>query len=394
MIWYALAIPCIFTLIAYFIWHSKFVIFELFIPLIASFFTILISYYTLKNVNMRDVEYNGYVIKEARYYEYWESWEERTCSYTTCNGYDSKGHCTGYTTHYYDCSYCDNNSAYWVAIDNFGHNFYISEEKYKQLIQKWSATPEFNELNRNIDYHGSCGQDGDMYSIKWDNKIETSECSVIEVPFENIVKVSHSAFQYPQISDEEADTLKLYRYPEHYDYYKQPAILGLSQYQFADTNYIRTKFEFLNGNLGPSNKVKVFTLLFKNKPIDIAFKQEAYWSGGNQNELVVCIGLKDDFSIEWVKPFSWCDNKRIIVDTREDIANLKYFDTDSIYNIYESNINKYFHYKSFKDFNYLTFEPTVTQIVFVYFITLAITILTLWFCIKNDLTNNTTIYPY
>ena len=128
-------------------------------------------------------------------------------------------------------------------------------------------------------------------------------------------------------------------------------------------------FEYLNGNLGPKHKVRVFTLLFKNKPIDIAFKQEAYWDGGNQNELLVCIGLNVTLGIEWVKPFSWCDNKRIVVDTREDVAELKTFKHQEIYHIYEENISKYFKFKSFEDFNYLTFEPTVGQLLFVYIIT-------------------------
>ena len=133
-----------------------------------------------------------------------------------------------------------------------------------------------------------------MYSIKWDGKIETSEASVLKVPFENIVKVSHSAFNYPEITDDQADTLGLFHYPDNYDYYKQKAVLGLNSTNLAQ---IHTKFEYLNGNLGRKYKVKVFTLIFKNKPIDIAFKQEAYWDGGNQNELVVCIGLTENIIV-------------------------------------------------------------------------------------------------
>jgi hypothetical protein len=96
------------------------------------------------------------------------------------------------------------------------------------------------------------------------------------------------------------------------------------------------------------------------------------------------MSLDDDLNIQWVKPFSWCDNKRIIVDTREDIAELNKFNAKAICNIYDENIPKYFHFKSFKDFNYLTFEPTIGQILFVYIGTFLITIGCLIWCIKND----------
>lgn len=385
MIWYALLIPIILTIISYVVWHKCFVWQELIIPTGISALSVLVSYYTLKTISMRDVEYNSFLIVEARYYEPWETWVKRTCSYTTCTG----GKVKVCTTHYYDCSYCDYHSARYEAIDNFGHSFDISQSKYNSLIKKWSSSPKFNELNRSINHHGSCGKDGDMYSISWDNKIESSESSVLEKPFENIVKVSHSAFQFPEISEETADSLKLFHYPEIYDFYKQRAILGLEYTGFshAKRDSIQTKFEYLNGRLGPKHKVKVFTLIFKNKPIDIAFKQEAYWDGGNQNEIVTCIGLNDKNMIDWVKPFSWCDNKRIIVDTREDVSEIKHFDADKIIASYNNNISKYFKYKSFKDFNYLTFEPTSGQLIFVYLLTIVVSVGCLIWCIKNNLKN-------
>lgn len=385
MIWYALLIPAVLSIIAYVIWSKKFAIWEIVLPTAVSLVAIFVSYEALKTTSMRDVEYNGYVIVEARYYEAYTTWVKKTCYYTTCSGSGKSQHCT---THSYDCSYCDYHAPYWEAIDDNGNRFAITEAKYKQLIAKWKASPKFIELNRHIVKHGSCGKDGDMYAIYWNFDIKTSECSVLEVPFQNIVKVSHSAFQYPTISDEEAAKIGLYKYPKMYDFYKQPAILGLDSFRTMyryNKDAIQTKFEYLNGYMGPKNKVKVFTLLFKNKPIDVAFKQEAYWDGGNQNEVVVCIGLDDKLNIQWVKPFSWCDNKRIIVDTREDIAELKNFDPDKIFVIYYHNVSNFFHYKSFKDFNYLTFEPTTNQLLFVYILTIVISLLVLWWCIKNDI---------
>jgi asparagine N-glycosylation enzyme membrane subunit Stt3 len=64
--WFLL-IPAVFTLIAYKIWPHKITIGELLVPVIVSLLAIIISYVTLKSVNMEDVEYNGYLIVKARF---------------------------------------------------------------------------------------------------------------------------------------------------------------------------------------------------------------------------------------------------------------------------------------------------------------------------------------
>jgi hypothetical protein len=353
-----------------------------------SFVFILISFFVQKNMNLTDVEFNGHIIVKARYYEYWSTWVQQTCSYTTTCCCDSKGSNCQTETHYYDCSYCDQNPAHWEAIDDNGNKFTISEEKYNLLKRQWSSTPQFVDLNRNIDQSGSCGVDGDMFEIRWDGKIETAEASVTTHEFTNKLKVSHSAFNFPIIKPEIAKSQGLYDYPGFYDDYKQRAVLGLDSFNIQGRDTIQRMFEFFNGYMGPRFKVKVFTLLYRNKPIDIAFKQEQYWQGGNQNEFVVCIGLNDTLGVDWVKPFTWCDNKRVSVDTREDIAELGHFDRNAIYNIYNTNIRQYFHYKSFKDFNYLKFEPTTGQLLFVYICTFVISLISLYIVISNEFTRD------
>jgi hypothetical protein len=327
---------------------------------------------------MEDVEYNGYLIVKARYYEPWETWVSKTCSYTTTHSCGEN--CTYTVTHYYDCSYCDDHSAKYEATLSNGEKIYITQEKYLELESKWSASRIFVELDRTIRYHGSCGKDGDAYDIYWDRKIITSEAYVKEVEFKNPVKISHSAFKFPEITKEEADSLGLYHYPKIGET-RQQALLSKS-FIFPDTTHL--KFEYLNGYLGPINKVKVFTLLFKDKPIDISFKQEQYWEGGNQNEVVVCIGVDSTLHYNWIRVFSWCDNKRICVDLREDLMSLKGFNTDAMLYYYYKDINSYYKYKSFKDFNYLKFEPTNNQLIVVLFIVLIITVLTIWFSIVNE----------
>lgn len=384
--WYALFIPLVFTLIAYKIWPHKITIGEVIVPTILSALGIWISAASMKEIAIQDVEYNGHIVVRARYYEYWETWVKKTCSYTVTHSC-GKG-CTYTRTYYYDCSYCDENAPYWEVYTADGLSFRVDQAYYNKLKQQWSATPVFIELNRSISNHegifkGHCGQDGNAYEIRWDSKVETSEGAVTEHPFINMIKVNHSAFSYKTISKEVADSLGLYSYPNTYSFYKQRCLLS---HNMLFTELEHRKLEYLNAVLGPKNKVKIFTLIFKNKPIDIAFKQEQYWEGGNQNELIVCIGVDDAKNIQWVKPFSWCDNKRILVDTREDIAESKVLNIDTLFNVYNTNIPKFFHYKSFKDFNYLTFEPTTNQLIFIYILTILLTIGTIWIVVANGIT--------
>lgn len=374
--WYLLIIPVLVTGIGYLLHPHKITFAELGLPVGAGILTLIISYYVMKEVTLRDVEYRGDLVESVVYYEPYSTWVSRTCSRTVSCGKNCR------RTVFYDCSYCDYTSARYEIRTKTGRSSSVSEQKYNELKEKWGGDPSFIELDRSIVYHGGCGQDGDAYQVSWPGEVLTSEAYCWEVPFTNPVKASHSAFRYEDITKENADSLGLYHYPEFFDFYRQPAILS-KDFRFRETVY--RKFEYLNANLGPRNKVKVFTLLFKNKDINVASLQEQYWEGGNQNEIVVCIGVDDKLNITWVKPFTWCDNRRVKIDLREDLAEIGVFDPDAILKVYERIISSEFKYKSFSDFNYLSFDPTATQYIWVSIITLIVSVLSTIFIIKNEI---------
>lgn len=390
MEWFALFIPLLACGIALRFFKSYFAWWEYPLITLSVTLVILLCKFGVKTSLVKDTEYWGSMVVEARYYEYWESYVHQTCSYTTCDGYDDKGNCTGYTTHYYDCSYCDHNPAYWKAYDDAGNDWRISEEYYNYLKDKWSAKPRFVDMDRSIDNYGSCGQDGNMYSIGWNRLIETSEASVTKHTYTNKVQASHSAFKLAHISTKEAKKLGLYPYPDFYNYYKQKVILGLdSIYTPQEIYRIETRFQYFNGKYGAINKIKLFICLFYDKPMGISYKQEAYWDGGNQNELVICIGLnRATREIQWVRPFSWTDRKRLLVDSREDIASIGKFEPTLVFNAIEQavapNGNVYKDFK--KDFNYLTVDLPGWSLWLIWILTIAVTGGNWWWCFKNDLT--------
>lgn len=386
IIWFALLIPFVGCIATYITWKYRFVWWELMLPTIVSFLFILITKFSVERAMTNDTQYMGGMIVEARYYEYWETWVTRTCSYTTTCCCDSKGQNCQTTTHYYDCSYCDHNNPYWRAYDDQGHSWSISKSEYNRLLKQWKATPQFIELNRDIDYHGSCGKDGDMYSIRWNGEMMTSETSTWEGEYTNKVQASKSNFNLKEISNKEAKKIGLYTYP-NVDGYSQPNILGLDSLtylNYGDKKSAQIKFEYFNGYYGPKRKIRLFILLFFDKPISIASTQQSYWDGGNKNEMVICIDVKKSTGeINWVYPFSWTENKRVAVDLREDISNLKILNFDSLYTVVDQSTPE-FKYRDFDQYNYLQIDQPTWEIWFVYLMTLAITIGILWYGYNNE----------
>jgi hypothetical protein len=387
-IYFTILIPFIVVGIAYYFYHHKILWWEILIPIAVAIITIFVAKFTIETIATHDTEYRGYYVTEARYYEYYETYVKKTCSTTHCTGSGKTRSC--YTT-YYDCSYCDRNQPYWVVIDNKGSSHNITKKYYEELTKRWNVKPKFIELDRSIKYHGSCGKDGDAYSILYNGKPEDCDAIVETHSYENRIQASHNAFSLPIITEEQADSFKLYKYPElHYKGidYRQPCILGLEKLSLNQNQieHFERKFEYINGYYGKLNKIKLFVLLFQNQPLEISYLQEAYWDGGNDNELVICIDINpEDNKINWVKPFSWTKDKRILVDLREDIMNLQHLDLENVYNISLRLILNKWSPRDFKDFDYLTVEPSMTAIIITYLIVMIVSIGMCYYIIHNNI---------
>lgn len=395
IIWLAMLIPFIGCAVAYKLYPKKFVWWELLLPTLACFIFILITKFTVEKAMLSDTQYRGGLIVEARYYEYWSTWVHKTCSERYACGSHTEGTgsnqrtVTDYCTRYYDCSYCDENSAYWEVYDDQGHSWNVSQAEYNRLMKQWNAKPEFVELNRDIERHFGCGQDGDMYRIRWDGGMLSAESSTWETSYDNHVQVSKSNFDLRDVSEEDAKKYGLYDYPKVTGY-KQANILGIDSLNFLQQNYklgAKKMFEYFNGTYGPKRKLRFYTLLFFDKPIDVAIKQRNYWDGGNKNEVVLCIDVnRNTGKINWVYPFSWGENKRIQIDLREDVADMGTLNFTALYHIADK-ATEGFVYRDFTQFNYLSVDPPTWEVWFVYIITLGITIGVLIFGYRNEFEN-------
>ncbi len=389
-IWLALLIPIIVAGVGIAFFHKKLTWWELILPIGFSILIVLIFKFTTISYLTSDTEYRGGIVIKAEYYEYWDSWVHKTCSRQVSCGTDSKGN-TKYCTEYYDCSYCDENPARWKVIDTRGNSFFISETYFKELSQRWNFSPKFVDLHRSIIPHFSCGTDGDMYEIYWDNKIETSDATVTEHSYENRVQAAHTSFDYIDVSIEEAKMKKLYNYPLRKGY-KQNPVMGLDSVKWmtsAEKISFTKQFEYLNGKLGPDKHVKFWLLMFVDAPLETAFLQEAYWDGGNDNEVIMCMSMdRDSNNIQWVQCFSWTPNRQLLVDLREDVSSMKSVNSLQMYNKIRDDLRGGYVWKDFKEFDYVSVELPTWSIVTTFFITLLVSVGVIFWGISNEFDND------
>jgi hypothetical protein len=114
--------------------------------------------------------------------------------------------------------------------------------------------------------------------------------------------------------------------------------------------------------------------------------QEAYWDGGNDNELVICIGLDNKTrKIQWTRPFTWSPERSIIPDVREDIMTYSRFNVDNIAKSVYINVKKEYKRKDFKEFSYITVEPPTWAKWVTFIVTLIVTVVLCWWAITNQI---------
>lgn len=370
-LWFSIFIPLIGVLIAYKFFKEEFEWWEYILGPIISFIFLLIFILALKSNLNSDTEYFGSIVVKARYTEYWETWVRKTCSYTTCTGSGKTRRCT---THYYDCSYCDHNPEYYTLYDNLGNSYNTSKETYLKLKKDWD-NESFKDLHRNINYHFSCGKDGDAYETFYNQNVYKSLSVTNTHPYKNPTLHAYSAFKYDDIEDTN-QLKKVYDYPKLQNLY-QSNIIGL---KVSDS--INKLFQFLNGYYGSNKKARFYYLFYNDKPISNAILQQKHWKNGNQNEIVICIGIKNN-QIQWCYPFGWNHNKYLYVNIKNDIQNMKYLDMYRLYNISVQNL-KYFKTNDLqKEFDYLEPELPTWALYVVYIVNIFITIGCIIFGIKN-----------
>jgi hypothetical protein len=377
IIWFALCIPVLAAIFMLVFFRRKIVWWEFLIPLGVSIVLVVIFKLTITAVQTSDTEYwGGYVVK-AQYFEDWNEYIHQTCTRSVYAGTDSKGNAI-YKTETYDCSYVQYHPEEWHVVDNNDIDISISQSEYQRLVRQFGHEPVFIDLSRH--YHTD---DGDMYQVEWDNNQATFEPVTTVHFYENRVQAASSVFHFPDVDDSTKARDGLFDYPKVTDNLRVPGILGPP---LPGLDEAERKLDYLNAMLGAPKQVRVWILVFRNKPIEVGHAQEWLWKGGNKNEFTLTIGIDDNDAVQWVYPISWTPVEKLKVDARYAVQNMKPLRLTDVVDWLGPNIEQYWVRKPFKEFSYLTVEPPTWSIAMTYIITLLVNIALSWWAVRNEYT--------
>ena len=333
-------------------------------------------------------------IYEQEPYNYWHS---ETCSRQVACGTDSEGN-TEYCTEYYDCSHQDDVGPSWEAVTNIGESLDISEATYERLRKQFAPNGRsIIDTKENYDSDDECvhsdgtkfegkevGNVSYTYKTVWPQTDASRQPVSSSHSYKNKVKASNvSVFNIKVVTPEDVKKYGLYDYPKIENPFTYPTILGGGVSARTQEN-----FRKLNGKFGPSNEVRIWVLVFENKPEIVGNYQENYWVRGNMNEIVICIG-KNGSKIQWANVFSWGTNERLRIDIRNyinDIPTLNEKGWSDLYGYLNTNMHK-FKRRDFKEFDYLTRESSAGEIWTLYILGILAAIGANFWASRNEFTD-------
>ena len=301
-----------------------------------------------ENVAVTDTEYwNGYITRAA----YFEEWDERvscrhpiyrTESYE-CGSGNSPMTCTRSVyvgdEHSYDV---DTHPEHWEAEDSIGTAYSISQTYFESLCKQFKNR-SFQDMNR--DYHSI---DGDSYVTNYNNEWADMVPTSVEKKYENRVAASNSIFNYKKVDPLK---LKLYEYPENQEGFVYHSVLSFAR--LPDQEQI----DKINAYWGSSKKIRIWVLVYQNRPIQTAFDQEALWKNGNKNELVLCFSIDNakDRNIQWCKVFSWSKSEELKSEINSNFTN-KPLDFMELTRYLNVAVPEKWEKRDWKDFDYLPID--------------------------------------
>ena len=331
----ALIVVVIITAIFYFLNPKEYKWWEFFIPILITLGMIIGAKALIDHSSISFTEYWGETIISIYEEEPYNYWHSETCSMQVASGTDSNGNTT-YTTVYYDCSHQDDVGPSWDCKTDLGNSYSMSEHLYDSLLVVFGNKKSVFNSHKNYDskdkavyskgskFEGTrVGSISYVYQAQWPGTTSnllsdaTRKGVFTKHRYENRIKATDlSLFNIPIVTSEQADSMGLFNYPESVDKFYMPTILGQNVSPTVQANFTK-----LNAKFGPSNELRLWVLVFEDKPAITATYQENYWVKGNKNELVICIGKKGQ-EIQWAHAFSWGLNGTLTSEVTSKVLEL------------------------------------------------------------------------
>lgn len=370
MEWAALLIPMLAGLVLHYGYRKQVVWWEVLIPMLPVLIIVPLVKLVAEVNQTRDYERHGGWCRKAIYEEDWDEWITQLCTRTVDDG-GGKSH-----TETYDCSYRLYHPPEWYLIDSNDYRVELTSQQFEWLAAKF-GNRHFVDMHRH--YYTD---DGDEYHTVWSGSLPTLQPVTTEHTYENRVQATHGVVDFPEITKAKAKELGLFEYPSVTDNLNDRAILGT----LPKVDEANTILQVYNALKGRQKQIRVWVLIFHNKPLSIAFDQESYWKGGNKNEFVVCIGATDKNEGPWCHPFCWSPdgntsndqlkiNVRDLVQSRSGLGESLPHIVDDI----TKRCDELFQRKQFCEFSYLTVDTPAWATWLVYILVILSTgALCLW----------------
>jgi len=374
IIWLALFVPICTALALYWKFQRQMAWWEYLVPTCFALLFIWIFKWSVQTRMTRDTEYWGTYVTEVRYYEDWNEYIQQTC-YRECCCDDKGQNCMSIP---YDCSYVAYHAAEYYAVDNTGESFWISEKQYEAFVKRFGS-PTRTELNR--DYHSD---DGDLWSAAWNGQYDSYEFIATKHYYTNKVQATSNLYRFPSVSKAEVQQHHLKEYPLISTWRKLPGILSDSLYPVPKS--AQKKLDWLNGHLGSKKEVRVWMVILKNQPQEAGMLQEAYWKGGNMNEVNVFIGVDSKHAVSWCYVSSWTEVPLLKIRIRDYINSMDTLDLQKAIDFLHMEIDQRFVRKDFNEFNYLTVEPPGWAILVTFLVTLCMSVFISFWLVQNGFT--------
>lgn len=365
-------IPFLVSVFLLFFFRKKVVWWEYIVMIAVPIVVSLIVRVIMVSYNNTDTEYLGDYITKVRHYDDWDEWVHRTCTRTVKSGKTT-------VTQTYDCSYRQYHPERWSYFDQDGEEHWLFyKEEFDEIVRRFGTKMIFVDMHRR--YYT---KDGDAQEYRWNGSEKTAWPVTHPHKYKNKLQNSRSIFNFEEIDENYADSIGLYDYPPIEMYDQNPILSHTIKLPKNQEDALR----YTNGFYGKKHQFRVFVLLFENKDIEISEKQRSYWKGGNKNELVVCLGVKDN-KVDWCNAFSWCDVPTIDVKTETYFAQNDTLDLKAYSDLLRESLdNGEWVRKNFEDFSYLKPELSLTQQIWILVISILLNIGFAIFVIKNDFEN-------
>ena len=370
------SIPFITALFLLIVFNKKMVWWEYVVLILPSILFALLMQIIMVSVNAQDTEYLGSYVTKITYYEPWDEMVRVSHTRRVPCGRDSNGNTIYRTETYYTWERKYHSEKYTYMDNESGWEHHLSKNQYETIKKRLGDNSVFRDMHRN--YHRI---DGDAYDIFWDKTIEKLYDITTTHSYKNKIKSSHShtIFKHINISKEEADSIGLYEYPP-IKIMNQNPIIGKN---LPDKDIQRIKY--INAIYGKTKQFRTYILIYENKDIEISELQKSYWQNGNKNEFIVCLGVIRD-SVVWSNAFSWCDEPKLEVLTRDYFINNPKLNIDEYGRWLQTQMPKW-ERKEFEDFDYISIDLSRGQYITLIIIMVIINIIVAILLIKNDITN-------